>query len=241
MARGRFRFAVRYIGRQVFGSKRLNRRSNGRRDGYDSLFDAAKDINNARGGYLDDNLWEEAYTDVIDSQKDKAGNAGQETLLGDDYFANHAKDYCRTNGKDYNPEDFISYVQNHLGDEYYNAISEITEECANELYEAWDQSYAGDNIGEKMFGDYTPKNNRVYGSTAGAAAAYRAAAIRNGYKAPTSAANRQFNSEKNRQSLISRFGTGPTKAWKSGDSIRNNPGYSAYRQAALRNGKTLRP
>jgi hypothetical protein len=242
------RTIARYIGRQLLGAKTLgkvrpgsrerfmflkNRRESG---GYGSLSEAFSDV---RGGYLDDNLWEEAYTEVIDSQVDKAGNAGQTTLLGDDYFANYAKDYCKLNGKDYNPEEFISYVKNLLGDDYYNAINEIIDQCSEELYEAWDSSYAGDNIGEKLFGHLTT-SNRIFKSNYSALSNYQAAASRNGYRSTATAAGRAFNSEKNRQSLIRRTGAGPTKAWRNAGTDLG-PGYGAYKSAAARNGKIIKP
>lgn len=225
------RSIARYIARQLLVSRTLNKVRPGSR--------AFGDISN-RTGYLDDNLWEESYTEVIESQVDKAGNAGQTTLLGDDYFGNYAKDYCKIYGKDYNPEEFVSYVKNLLGDDYYNAINEIIDECSEELYEAWDYSFAGDNIGEKLFGSLSTPT-RVYGSGAGAMANYQAAAARNGYRNTDTAAGRRFNSEKNRQSLIQRFGAGPTKAWRSGSGMDKTPGYSAYQQAAARNGKIIKP
>lgn len=174
---------LRYVGRRLF-DKRFTSPSQqfpfGRGGKFNSFFDALNAgslINKTlqRGGYLDNELWEEAYTEVIDSQIDKAGNAGQETLLGDDYFRQSAKQYCATNGNDYNPEDFISYVKNDLGDDYYNAISEITEECSEELLEAWDYAYAGDGMGEFLFGRYQPARN-VFGSQANALARYNALA-----------------------------------------------------------------
>jgi len=227
------RLIARYIGRQLLGSKTLSRSTRG----YGSLSQAFQDINGSRSGYLNDSLWEENYTEVIDAQVDKAGNAGQTTLLGDDYFANHAKDYCMLNGKDYNPEEFISFVQGRLGDTYYNAISEIIDECAEELYEAWDYSYAGDSIGEKLFGNLNT-SNRIFKSNYGALSNYQSAAIRNGYRSTGTAAGRAFNSEKNRQSLIKRFGSGPTKPWRT--AARDlGPGYGAYKAAAARNGKKI--
>lgn len=249
------RTIAKYIGRQLLGSRTLNgvrpgsherfmflrnRRESG---GYNSLSEAFGDVT-SRTGYLDDNLWEEAYTEVIESQVDKAGNAGQTTLLGDDYFGNYAKDYCRDNGKDYNPEEFISYVKNLLGDDYYNAINEIIDECSEELYEAWDDSYAGDNMGEKLFNSLSSvrlTNNRVFRSNASALSNYQAAASRNGYRSTNTAAGRAYNSEKNRQSLIKRFGSGPTKAWRSASGMDRSPGYGAYQQAAARNGKIIKP
>ena len=124
-----------------------------------------------RGGGLDNSLWEEYSTEVIEAQIDKAGNAGQETLLGDDYFIKHAQDYCRENGDDYNPEAFVQYLENQLGSDYFNAINIIIEECSEELFEAWDAAYSNDGIGDKMFGDFY-RSNTVYGTFGNAAAAY---------------------------------------------------------------------
>jgi hypothetical protein len=191
------------------------------------------------GGNLDRDLWEEAYTEVIESQEAKAGNAGQVTLIVD-YFADPAKRYCETYGKDYDPEQFVTMVRLDMGDDYYGGISIIIDECAEELIEALDASISNDGIGEKLFGlsSFMSTNSRVFGNMNSAMANYSAAAIRNGYRSPTSAANRAFNLEKNRQSLIARFGTGRTKAWTStGSQLGGN--YAAYKQAAARNGRKL--
>ena len=234
------RSLARYIGKQLFSSRTLNKSRRGSR-GYGNLSQAFQDINSgaSRSGYLNDNLWEENYTEVIDAQVDKAGNAGQTTLLGDDYFGNYAKDYCRLNGKDYTPEAFISYVQNLLGDTYYNAINEIIDQCAEELYEAWDYSYAGDSIGEKLFGPLNT-SNRIFTSNASALVNYQAAAARRGYRTNGTASAARFNAEKNRQNLINRFGSGRTKAYRNtGTDL--GPGYGAYKAAAARNGKIIKP
>jgi len=119
-------------------------------------------------GGLDANLWEEYSTEVIEAQIDKAGNAGQETLLGDDYFIKHAIDFCETVTDDYDDRAFLSYMENELGDTYYNAINEIIEECSQELLEAWDAAYSNDGIGEKHFADFY-NSNSIYGTFGNAA------------------------------------------------------------------------
>jgi hypothetical protein len=164
---------IRYVARQAFGSKRLNRPHG--RNGFDSLFSAFNSAKQSSGGYLDQNLWEDAYTQVIESQVDKAGNAGQETLLGDEYFAGEAKRHCRLVSKDYNPEAFIADMQSSLGDTYYNAINIIIDECAEELIEAWDYSFGGDGIGDKLFGVFQG-GDRVYGSFSNALSVYQSRA-----------------------------------------------------------------
>jgi hypothetical protein len=179
---------IRYVARQAFGSKRLNRPYG--RSGYGSLTSAYMDARSAAGGYLDQNLWEESYTEIIESQADKAGNAGQETLLGDDYFGKEAKEHCAENGKDYDPEKFVSDMQFKLGDDYFNAINIIIEECSEELLEAWDNSYGGDGMGIEMF-----RSNTIYGNYSNALSHYSArAAARYGSKWNTTAAARSRSS-----------------------------------------------
>lgn len=222
------RSIVRYVARQALGSKRLNRKV-GRR-GFDSLFDAYSSYKNVTGGHLDEGLWEQNSTEVIEAQIDKAGNAGQETLLGPDYFQNSAKDFCRTVTKGYDPEAFVSYVKNDLGDTYYYAINEIIDECAEELLEAWDSSYGGDGLGEKLFGIYQGGSRRVHGSFANAMANYSAAAARNyGANWNTNSASWARSSAAARKFLS----TNPT------GTRRPSIVSASYRAAAARNGKQL--
>lgn len=230
---GRRMGGMRYLGNTIFGSKRLNRRSRGRgggREGYDSLFDAYSDAKKMSGGELDQGLWEEYYTELIDSQVDKAGNAGQTTLLGDDYFRKEAKQFCRGVGSSYNPEAFISSVKNGLGDDYYNAISEITEECAIELVEAWDRAYRNDGVGEKLFGGYGMGGSRRFSNMESAFASYGAAAARNFGANWNTTAGATARSA----AAASRF-----LASNPGGTARRSIVTSSYRAAAVRNGKRL--
>lgn len=130
------------------------------------------------GGYdggLNPDLWEEYSTEVIEYQIGKAGNAGQETLLGDDYFRKHAIDFCETVSDEYNDGEFINYMEAELGDEYYNAINEIIEECSQELYEAWDAAYSNDGVGEEIYADFS-LSERTYATFSQAQSAYIARA-----------------------------------------------------------------
>ena len=185
------------------------------------------------GSKFYEDIWEELYTEIIEAQQEKAGNAGQETLLSDDYFGRSAKRYCQLNGEDYNPDAFVTYVRTDLGDDYYNAISIIIDECAEELIEAWDRATSNDNVGEKLFG--FSGGNRVYGNFSNALANYTAAATARGYNFSGSAAGNARNRELNRQSLIKRFGTGPTKAWNTSNYYAS----ASYVNAAKKNGKNL--
>lgn len=197
---------------------------------------SSRDILRASGNNqrFDSGIWEELYTEIIEAQRDKAGNAGQETLLSDDYFGNDAKQYCSNIQEDYTPEGFVNSLQNSLGDDYYNAINIIIDECAEELVEAWDRAFSNDGVGEKLFGldGYFGGGGRVYGSFSNALNVYTAAATKRGYDFSGSAAGNARNRELNKQSLI---------AWR-----KNNPNGTArtyapasYINAARKNGKNL--
>lgn len=88
---------------------------------------------------FNEEAWEAYSAEIIDSQIDKAGNPGQETLLGEDYFGGIAKGICLDLMEDYEPNDFVIRVQLALDDTYYNAINEIIAECAEELVEVHEE------------------------------------------------------------------------------------------------------
>jgi len=119
----------------------------------DYYLDAKSLLNNVGSGFFNEQLWEEYYYEVIDSQMDKAGNAGQETLLGEDYFAGSAKRHCMEVGKDYNPQNFVNRMQYELGDNYFYAINEIIEECSIELLDALIAAITGDQFGKTAYGN----------------------------------------------------------------------------------------
>lgn len=111
--------------------------------------------------------WEESYTEIIESQQGNAGNAGQETLLGDDYFIPVAIDYCAGVSRSYDSADFVNHVQETLGDYYYDAISEIVGSCAEELEAANADIFSLTDLFSSVFA-----SNRVYRSERAALQAY---------------------------------------------------------------------
>jgi len=123
---------------------------------------------------FDEQLWEESYTEIIAAQEEKAGNAGQTTLLSEQqYFPGYAENYCSVNGEDYDPAEFVSTLSNDLGDDYYNAIREIIDECATELEEAWAQCFSDGEGGDLFtsaldFGGFYNANS-AYGTFGNAA------------------------------------------------------------------------
>ena len=105
-------------------------------------------------GYFDPYLWEENSQEVIDAQADILDlNPGQLSIVEGD-FADAASRYCREAGEGYDSDEFISAVNLEIGDDKFNAISELVESCSEQLWEAWDYAYGGDNMGAKLFGRY---------------------------------------------------------------------------------------
>lgn len=105
-------------------------------------------------GYFDPYLWEENSQAVINQQADIPDlNPGQLSIVEGD-FADAASSYCREAGENYSSDDFIAAVRLDIGDDKFNAISELIEDCSEQLWEAWDLSYGGDNMGAKLFGRY---------------------------------------------------------------------------------------
>jgi hypothetical protein len=101
--------------------------------------------------FFSEQNWEFNVKEVLERQVSKAGNAGQESILSGDFYE-AAMSYCLQVERSYTPEQFISSVSNSLGDSKYNAISEIIEECSEELLEALDYSIGGDGVGQNRFG-----------------------------------------------------------------------------------------
>ena len=160
------------LGRNIY--RRITAKSRSSRDIYIST--ARSNIGSALrlSENFDEQLWEEAYTEIIAAQEEKAGNAGQTTLLSEQqYFPGYAENYCSFNGEDYDPAEFVSTVSNDLGDDYYNAIREIIDECSAELEEAWAQCFSDGEGGDLFtsaldFGGFYNRNS-VYGTFGNAA------------------------------------------------------------------------
>lgn len=85
--------------------------------------------------------WEAGYPDILQDQIGKAGNAGQETIL-EGMWLDAADSYC-SRGEDFSYNGFISAIETDLGSPYYDAVSIITEECAWELEELWNECMKG--------------------------------------------------------------------------------------------------
>ena len=215
-----------------------------RRNAYGDVIEDALDL----APRFDEAEWESGVQDILSWAEGQAGNPGQVTLIND-YLSPKVIQYCAEIEQDFDPEEFVNLMQQELGDTYYYAINEIIDEMAlmlDELRDACHQSFLENaafrlGTGFRTLFMHTPTPNRQYANMAAAFAAYETARIRNGYKTTDTPEGRAFNSEKNRQSLIKRFGTGPTKAWRSASGMDMVPGYAAYQQAAARNGRIIKP
>jgi hypothetical protein len=215
-----------------------------RRNAYGDIIEDAVDL----APKFDEAQWESGVQDILNWAEGQAGNPGQVTLIND-YLSPKVIQYCAEIEEDFDPEEFVNLMQEELGDTYYYAINEIIDEMSlmlDELRDACHQSFM-ENLAFRSATGFsyafmhasTP--HRQYANMASAFAAYDGARVRNGYRSTDTAAGRAFNSEKNRQNLIRRFGSGPTRAWKSASGMEMVPGYAAYQQAAARNGKIIKP
>jgi hypothetical protein len=215
-----------------------------RRNAYGDVIEDAIDL----APKFDEAQWESGVQDTLDWAEGQAGNAGQITLIND-YLSPKVIQYCVEIEEDFDPEEFVNLMQEELGDTYYYAINEIIDEISlmlDELRDACHQSFLenaafrlGTGFGHAFLYVSTP--NRQYANMASALAAYGNARVRNGYRTTNTPAGRAFNSEKNRQALIKKYGKGPTQPWKSASGMDMVPGYAAYQQAAARNGKIIKP
>lgn len=132
--------------------------------------------------YFNNELWEELSREIIASQIEKAGNPGQETLLGEDYFAGAAINYCAESQESYDEEEFIEYIEDKLGDVYYSAINIIVAECSVELAEAWEictQYFLAGRSFALSLTSYLSTPGRAFASYAAALNNYQINAIAN--------------------------------------------------------------
>lgn len=97
-----------------------------------------------RNGY-----WEANTSSVIEQGRKNDFNPGQEAIF--DEYRILAEEFCRSNGEEFNPEEFNDYMLFELGDTKYNAINETIEETAEELYDLWDHSTSHDGVGMKKY------------------------------------------------------------------------------------------
>jgi hypothetical protein len=221
---------------------------------------------------FDEQQWEDGIEEILEWAFEQAGNPGQETLIKDyltepatAYCMEKEEDYIPeefVNTMKDQLGDTYYYAINEIIDQVAEYLDELRDACHQSLMEGAAGLFgfaSGVNAGRLrgianyqrnairsrasfINSMYVPTMGRQYANMNIALQNYQAAAIRNGYKTPDTSANRQFNKEKNRQWLITRFGTGKTQAFGGSRSgLERNPGYAAYQRAAAANGKIIRP
>lgn len=124
-----------------------------------------EDLAITKGFGFDDDAWEGVSTEIIESQVEKAGNPGQETIL-EEYFAPAAISYCERIRDDYNPDGFVIEMGIELRDDMFQAISEIIDECAGELEDLHSQIFGNYGI-SFLFGATIGRSSRFYNSVKG--------------------------------------------------------------------------
>lgn len=80
---------------------------------------------------------------------DTSFNPGQATII-DDYQVD-IENFLLEIGGDYDPDEFLSFLLELMGDAKYNALSETWEQLAEDLSNLWDHSSGGDGFGKKKF------------------------------------------------------------------------------------------
>lgn len=102
-------------------------------------------------GWFNAEEWESTYPEILDDATYKYGNPGQDVILNE-YWIQAAEEFCQ-NYDDYSEgfdrDDFVNYINDDIGDEKYEAVSEITDEASWELEEAY--SRAGGQTGNSAY------------------------------------------------------------------------------------------
>lgn len=108
-------------------------------------------FNSGGNGWFNAEEWESTYPEILDDATYKYGNPGQDVILNE-YWIQAAEEFCQ-NYEDYSEgfdrDDFVNYINDDIGDEKYEAVSEITDEASWELEEAY--SRAGGKTGNSRY------------------------------------------------------------------------------------------
>ena len=98
-----------------------------------------------------DDYFEEAIDESYQKMLDNPNlNAGQQAIL--EQSKDSIYSFLSEIGEDYDPDDFLAFLEIELGPEKYNALSETFQVFAEEdLSDAWDHATGGDGYGLKKF------------------------------------------------------------------------------------------
>jgi hypothetical protein len=125
---------------------RVRRGGGGMPEGLGSSFarygleEAAEDFALTKAFGFDDAAWEKLFDEIIRSKVDLAANPGQEIILRDE-FVTKSINYCKSRGKDFNPPDYVRYLESNIREDKFDAIDIIAEDTGEELGEAFESIY----------------------------------------------------------------------------------------------------
>jgi hypothetical protein len=108
-------------------------------------------------GYFNGNHYAALIAGIFQNALNKVGNAGQvailEELLEKSYVPLQKIANIR---KRPSPSINKSVMALSISQDKYDAVDEIIAEMADQISQAWDDAYAGDNIGDKLFMKLSP-------------------------------------------------------------------------------------
>jgi hypothetical protein len=97
-----------------------------------------------------DDYWQNGVSSLYqDIQKAPSLNPGQQAIL--EQNQEEIFSFLFDVGEDYDPDEFIGYLQNILDGGKYEALSETWDDYATELENVWDHATGGDGYQEKKF------------------------------------------------------------------------------------------
>lgn len=98
-----------------------------------------------------DDYFEDTVNEYYQKIQDNTNlNAGQQAILEDSKDSIFS--YLAEIGEDYDPDDFLAWLEVEIGPEKFNALSGTFETFAEEdISDAWDHASGGDGYGVKKF------------------------------------------------------------------------------------------
>jgi hypothetical protein len=97
-----------------------------------------------------DDYWQNGIAEKYENMINNPDlNPGQRAILESE--EDLIKNYLAEVGADYDPDDFLDFLQTELTDGKYEALSITFEEYSEAIEDDWDHSVGGDGFAEKKF------------------------------------------------------------------------------------------
>lgn len=112
-------------------------------------------VSSGSGGKNGDTFVDGYFEDTVNEyyqklQDNTSLNPGQQAILEDS--KDQIFSYLAEVGEDYDPDNFLAWLEIEIGPEKFNALSETFETFAEEdISDAWDHATGGDGSGAKKF------------------------------------------------------------------------------------------